>query len=154
MTKSRVLAGRGQATNAADNDRVEVSVGVREGRVVSISADNIRAGMMTIVAGKSHEVWFKNGAEARALGFEAFAGCEVARNAALILYTVFLGRTMDECLAIAEPEVRARMDGDLRDDQGCVAAVLQAVRRALIDVQVTVLAEAVVNARRLQFTEA
>lgn len=150
MTRARVVAGRGLATNAADNDRVVISVGVRDGRVVTIGADSIRTGMTTFAGSETREVWFQNGAEARALGGETFAGCDVARNAALILYKVFIGRTIDECLAVAEPEVRASMAGDVSDDHGCVIAVLEAVRRALIDVQVTALAEAVVNARRLQ----
>jgi hypothetical protein len=151
MGRGRVLTGRGRATNSLDNDRVVITVGVRGATVVSIGDDSIRTGMMTTFAGgQTQEVWFKDGAEARALGGETFAGCDVARNAALILYKVFIGRTIDECLAVAESELRVRMAGDLDDDRGCVATMLAAVRRALIDVQVSALAEAVVNARRLQ----
>jgi hypothetical protein len=152
MTTARVIAGNGQATNPHDADRVVIDVGVRDRYVVSIGASNIRIGMTTVIGDESREVWFRNGAEARELSDDTFAGCDTARSAALVLHKIFLGHTIDECLGVSEADVRAMMTTALGQDHGCVATVVQAVRNALIDVQVTVLAETVVNARRLQAT--
>src|SRR5687767_11889148 len=99
MTRGRVIAGSGQAANPIDGDRVAIKVGVRDGRVVTIAAENIRVGMMTFIGSERREVWFKNGTEARASGGETFAGCETARSAALVLYKIFIGHTIEECLA-------------------------------------------------------
>ena len=152
MTKGRVIVGKGQATNPRDADRVVIDVGVRDGKVVTIGAPNIRTGVTTIVGNETREVWFKSGAKARALSDDTFAGCDTARHAALALHKVFIGHTVDECLAFGESDVRALMTACPEQDRGCVATVVEAVRNALIDVQVTALAEAVVNAKRLQVT--
>jgi hypothetical protein len=152
MTKGRVIVGNGQATNPYDADHVVIEIGVRGGNVVTIRAANIRTGMTTLIGDLSREVWFKSGAEARALSDDTFGGCDTARNAALVLHKIFIGHTIDECLAMSESEVRAVMTTGLEQDHGCVATVVKAVRNALIDVQVTALAEAVVNVKRLQAT--
>ena len=152
MTRGQVIVGKGQATNQRDADHVAIDVGVRDGRVVTIGAANIRSGSITVVGNETHEVWFRSGAEARALSDDTFGGCDTARNAAVVLYKIFIGHTIDECLAVSESEVRALMTAGLEQDRGCVATVIEAVRKALIDVQVTALAEAVVTAKMLKVT--
>jgi len=143
-----VTKGVGRAANP-HGDHIVIEVGVRDGKIVTVGANDILAGAARWVGEVRHEVTFKTGVQARAHG-ETFAGCEVARRAALVLYKVFIGRTIDESLAISAGDVIAKMDGAPPDNEPCVATVVAAVRNALVDVQVTSLAEAIVEVRRLR----
>lgn len=150
--RRRILKGVGHDVSAFDGDRLTVVLGVRDGKVANIGADGIRTGMTTWIGDEERrEVTFKTGAEARAQGRETFAACESARAAALALHKVFIGRDIDEALAIGATEVIAAMDAPPENER-CVSAVLRAVRNALVDVQVTVLAETIIEARTLRET--
>ncbi len=149
--RGRVIKGVGRDANPVDGDRIVIEVGVRDGRVASVGATGIIVGGVTWVGDIRKEVWFKTGAEARAQGHETFAGCESARRAALVLYEVFIGRELEESLSFGVTDVIAKMEVPPDNDR-CVATVLGAVRNALIDVQVTALAEAIVEARSLRQT--
>ena len=147
--RGRVINGVGRGTNPVDGDRIVIEVGIRDGRVATIGATGIIVGGVTWVGDTRRDVWFKTGAEARAHGHETFAGCESARRAALVLYKVFIGRELEESLSFGIADVITKMDTP-PDNEACVATVLAAVRNALIDIQVTALAEAIVEARSLR----
>jgi hypothetical protein len=149
--RAKVMKGIGRETNPVDDDHIVIGLGVRDGKIAYVGADGIRTGALVWVGGIQQEVSFKTGAEARAQGHETFAGCETARRAALVLYKVFIGREIEAALAISASDVIAEMDGSPEDER-CVMTVLGAVRNALIDVQVTALAEAIVEVRRLRDT--
>jgi hypothetical protein len=72
---------------------------------------------------------------------DKFAGCDAARDAALVLHRLFIGRTVDECLDVAAEDLRRAARVPLTADRGCVATVLAAVKTALIDLRMTVLAQ-------------
>ncbi len=148
--RARVIKGVGRDVNPVDGDRVFIELGIRDGKIAYIGAIDIRTGMVTQVGGVAQTVTFKTEIQARVHG-ETFAGCETARQAALVLYKVFFGRAIDESLAIGVSDVIAMMDAPLENER-CVMTVLGAVRNALIDVQVTALAEAIVEVRRLRET--
>jgi hypothetical protein len=151
MGRARIIKGVGRETNPFDGDRVVIELGVRDGKLAYIGANDIRTGGTTWVGEIRQEVTFKTGAEARAKGDETFAGCETARNAALALPNVFIGRELEEALAIDARDLIAKMDLPPGNER-CVRTVLAAARNALIDVQVTTLAEAIVEVRRLRDT--
>jgi hypothetical protein len=147
-----VINGIGRAENPHDHDQIVINVGVRDGTIVSIGASDIKTGSTWMAADMStHVMMFRTGTEARAQGGEKFAGCEKARRAALVLHKVFIGRGLEEGLAIGASDVIAKM-GAPPDDERCVATILEAVRLAFIDIQVTTLAEAIVEVRRLRET--
>jgi hypothetical protein len=135
--------------NPVDGDDVVINLGIRDGKVAYIGAEGIRTGAMVWAGGVRETVSFNTGAEARAHGGETFTGCETARDAGLVLADLFMGRAIDDALAVGLREVIAKMRGEVRSDS-CVATVLGAVRRAVIDAQVTALAEATVEARALR----
>lgn len=149
MTKA-TTRGIGRDANPIDGDHIVVEVGVRDGRIVSVGAQGIVTGRMTTVGDVSRSVWFKTGAEARAQGNETFGGCETARSAALVLHMLFIGRSVDEGLAIGMGDVLTKMGGTPGESGRCVLAVLGAVRSALIDAHVAALAEATVDVHRLR----
>ncbi len=66
-----------------------------------------------------------------------------------MLYKVFIRRTIDESLAVLPCEVIAQMEAPPENER-CVTTLLEAVRNALIDAQVTTLAVAIVEARSLE----
>ncbi len=140
--------GVGRAVNPLDGDEIVIELGVRDRKVAYIGAKGIIVGGTTWVGSVRQEVWFKTGVQARAHGGETFSGCETARQAALVLFKVFIGRMSEEALATLPSEVIAKMDAPPENER-CVATVLEAVRSALIDAQVTNLAEAIVEARRM-----
>jgi hypothetical protein len=148
--RERSIRGVGRQVNPLDGDAIDMEVSVRGGKIAAIGSPGIRMGR-TVVVGDviQSELWFKSGAEARALGGETFAGCETARRAALVLADVFIGREVEDAFAVEVRDVIARMDGDALNES-CITTVLAAVRRALIDAQVTALAEATVEARTLR----
>jgi hypothetical protein len=135
--------------NPLDGDDVVINLGVRDGKVAYIGADGIRTGAMVWAGGAREMISFKMGAEARAHGGETFIGCETARHAALVLADIFIGRAIEDALAVGLGEVIAKMGGEIPSGS-CVATVLGAVRGALIDAQVMALAEATVEARMLR----
>ena len=149
--RARIFKGVGREVNPLDGDHVVIELGVRDGKIAYIGANDIRTGGMTWVGEVRQEVSFKTGAEARAHGGETFAGCETARRAALVLYQVFSGRELEAALAIGVSDLITKMDTPPENER-CVMTVLAAVRNALIDVQVTALAEAIVEVRRLRET--
>lgn len=149
-SRTRVTKGVGRALNPLDADAIVIELGVRDGKIAYIGADGIRTGVMTVVGDVRQEVWFKTGAEARAHGGETFGGCETARRAALVLFKVFIGRTGEESLAVGPSELIAKMDGGPPENERCVTTILEAVRNALIDSQVTTLARAIVEVRGLE----
>ena len=132
-----------------DGDDVVINLGIREGKIAYIGADGIRTGAMVWAGAVRETVSFKTGAEARAHGGETFTGCETARHAGLVLADLFIGREIEDALAVGLREVIAKM-GDELPSGSCVATVLGAVRRALIDAQLLALAEATVEARELR----
>ena len=151
MAFARVIEGVGQDVNRIDGDRVFVRVGVRDGKINHVGANDIRVGAMTWVGATGQEVSFNTGAEAMAKSDETFAGCEDARRSALVLYKVFNGLTLEKALSITAADLIERMDRPPENER-CVMTVAAAVRNALIDVQVTMLAEAIVDARALRDT--
>lgn len=132
--------------NPVDGDEITVQLGLRAGAVAYAGAKDIMAGRVTYVGGVTQSVWFSSGAQARAHG-EQFAGCEVARRAALEIYRVFGGRTADEALALGTDALLAAMGGAPAANVRCVAAVADAVRRALIDARTRALAEEIIELR-------
>jgi len=148
--RARVFRGVGREVNPLDGDQVVIELGVRDGKIAHIGASDIRTGTTTWIGRERKHIEFKTGMQARAHG-ETFAGCETARRAALVLYKVFIGRELEESLAITVSDLVAKMDAP-PDNERCVRTVLAAARNALIDVQVTVLAEAIVEVRRLRET--
>jgi len=142
--------GIGREVNPLDGDEIVVKLGVRDGRIATIGVDGIRSGIVTYVGGQTRSVWFATGTEARAFGGETFAGCETARHAALVLRKVFIGREIDTALALDGTHVITKMPAEHRQNERCVDAVIRAVRKALIDLQTRVLAEAVVEVRSLR----
>lgn len=148
--RGRSIKGVGRAVDPLDGDEIVIELSVRDGKILTISADGIRTGLIRSVGGVAGSVWFTTGAEARAFGGETFAGCETARRAALVLYRVFIGRDVDEALAIKTSDVIAKMPGKHAENERCVMTVIEAVRSALIDAQVRALAEAVVEVRSLR----
>lgn len=147
---ARLIRGIGQEVNPFDGDRVVIQLGVRDGKIAHIGAPDIRTAITTWVGGDRKHVEFKTGMEARVHG-ETFAGCETARNAAMALHKVFIGRELEESFAIGVSNLIAKMDVPPENER-CVRSVLAAARNALIDVQVTTLAEAIVEVRRLRET--
>lgn len=145
-----VLKGTGRADNARDGDAVVITIGARGDRIVAIGADGIRSGLLIEMSGGSQSVWFHSGAEARTFGGETFAACETARRAALALPKVFIGRTLQEGRAVEVKDVVTRMSGPDVERVDCVATVVEAVRRAIRDLEVMRLAEALVEARSLR----
>jgi hypothetical protein len=148
--RRRQIKGVGKQVDPLDGDKVIIEVGVRDGKIVTIGVDGLRTGLVTSASGVSQSIWFRTGAEARTLGGETFAGCETARRAALVLHKVFIGREIAEAMAISASDVIAKMPGECPESEGCVPTVIEAVRRALIDVQIRALAEAVVEVRSLR----
>ena len=148
--RARLIAGRGQDVNPFDGDHVVIQLGLRDGKIAHIGAPDIRTAITTWVGGERKHVEFKTGMQARVHG-EMFAGCETARNAAMVLHKVFIGRELEESLAIGVSDLIAKMDVPPENER-CVRTVLAAVRNALIDVQVTTLAETIVEVRRLRET--
>lgn len=151
MGRARIIKGVGRETNPFDGDHVVIELGVRDGKIAYIGAIVIRTTAMTWVVDARQEVTFKTGAEARANSDETFAGCETARNAAMTLHKVFIGRELEEALAIDARDLITKMDVPPGNEH-CARTVLAAARNALIDVQVTTLAEAIVEVRRLRDT--
>lgn len=148
--RGRSIKGVGRQVDPLDGDEVVIELSVRDAKIVTMGASGVSAGLVTSVGGDARWVSFKTGAEARAFGGETFAGCETARRAALVLYKVFLGREIDDALAITVGDVIAKMPGDRPENERCVMTVIEAVRGALIDAQVRALAEAVVEVRGLR----
>ena len=148
---ARVMKGVGREVNPVDGDHIVIELGVRDGKVAYVGANGIVTGGVMWVGDARQEVWYKTGAEARAHAHETFTGCESARRAALVLYQVFIGREIEESLAIGVSDVVSKMDAPPENER-CVATVLGAVRNALIDVQVRALAEAIVEVRSLRET--
>lgn len=146
MAKERVITGVGRAVNLIDGDEITVQLGLRAGAVAYGGAKDIIAGELLQVGGVPHNVWFSSGAQARAHG-ERFAGCEAARRAALQIYKVFGGRSADEALALCTDALLTAMGGAPFGNVRCVAAVADAVRRALIDARARALAEEIVELR-------
>jgi hypothetical protein len=129
-----VIRGVGRDANPIDGDRVVIELGVSDGKLAYIGAEGIRTG--TLVA--------------MGEGASAFAGCETARRAALVLPTVFIDRSIEEGLAVSVGDLISRMGGAPADNERCVLTVLGAVRSALIDAHVATLAEATVEAKRMR----
>lgn len=147
MSSNPVHRGKGHARNPLDGDELTVELSVRDDRVLTIGVDEMRTGITMQVGDGAHAIWFRSGAEARTLGGHDFKGCDNARKAALVLHRLFVGRTVDESLEITCEDVRRVARVHLVEDRGCVATILAAVRTALIDVQMTALAEAVLDGR-------
>jgi hypothetical protein len=148
MSRARIIKGVGRDVNPLDGDKVVIELGVRDGKVAHVGAGDIRTGVTTWVGEQRKHIEFRTGMQAKVHG-ETFAGCETARNAALILYKVFTGLQVDQALALGVSDIIAKMDAPPENER-CVMTVLGAVRNALIDVQITVLAEATVEVRRLR----
>jgi hypothetical protein len=146
VARGRVITGVGRAVSPVDGDEVTVQLGLRSGAVAYAGAKDIMAGRLTYVGGVAHLVWSISGAQAKAHG-EQFVGCEFARRAALQIYKVFGGRSAGEALALGTDALLAAMGGAPPRNVQCVAAVADAVRRALIDARARALAEEIVELR-------
>lgn len=146
---SRVITGIGSSLNPIDGDRITVQIGLREGKVAYAGANDIIVAQVTHTVGsKPKQVEFKTGAAAKAAG-EEFAGCEAARRAALQIYAVFGGRSADDALSVGVDALFRAMGGASTDRRACVVTVLDAVRRALVDARARILAEEIIESRRV-----
>lgn len=137
--------------NPIDGDEIVIDVGIRDGRIAAIGSEGIRVGVTSLPAGgEPWSLWFRTGEEARTLGGETFAGCEVARRAVLALPGLFIGRSIEDGLAVGVGELLKKMGDPPVQDERCVVTVLAAARTALINAHVSVLAEATVAMKRLR----
>jgi hypothetical protein len=84
--------------------------------------------------------------EASAHG-DRFGGCDTARKAARHIHVVFGRLSLDDALAVTLDDLVKAMGGVAPRGRWCAAAVLQAVRRALIDIRTRTLAEEIVEIR-------
>jgi hypothetical protein len=148
MGRARIIKGVGREVNPLDGDRVVIELGTAGGKIAHIGASDIRTGLTTWVGDEPQHIEFRTGLQARVHG-ETFAGCETARNAVLILHKVVTGLQVEQALALGVRDLIAKMDAPPEHER-CVMTVLGAVRNALIDVQITLLAEATVEVRRLR----
>ena len=138
-----LVAGQG---GIEDADEVEI----RDGKVVTVGTPGRLVGQMEWELGNPRTVELRAGIEARELAGDTFGGCDTARRAAGVLWTLAGRRSIEEALAIGVREVIAAMGGAPAENERCVLTVVGALRSALIDAHVAELAEASVEAKRLR----
>jgi hypothetical protein len=147
MAARRVITGTGRATNPVDGDEITLQLGYVEGSIVTAAVPGLIAGGFTwTIEGGRQVNDFKSGAEAKAHG-DTFGGCDTARHAARSVYAIFGHRSLDDALAVELDDLVSAMGGVDARGRWCAATVLQAVRRAIIDVRTRLLAEEIVEAR-------
>ena len=142
--------GVGRDANPIDGDLIVIEVEIRDGKVVAVGSPGLLVGRMEWEVGSRRLVEFRTGIEARELAGDTFGGCDTARRAAGVLWTLAGRRSIDEALAISVREVIAAMGGAPAENERCVLTVVGALRSALIDAHVAELAEASVEAKRLR----
>jgi hypothetical protein len=141
--------GRGSDANPIDGDRVTIELELRDGRVWLSGSLGIVVAAQRWVGGARSTRVFASGEQARAEGGETFAGCEIARAAALAVSQLVNGKSVDEAFALGVPQVLLAIGYVRPENERCVLTAIGALRSALIDAQVAALAEATVEAKKL-----
>ena len=145
-----MIKGIGRDANPIDGDLIVIEVEIRDEKVITIAPQGLLIERMEWVGGSGRLVQFATGIEARELAGDTFGGCDTARRAAGVLWTLAGRRSIEEALAIGVREVIAAMGGAPAENERCVLTVVGALRSALIDAHVAALAEASVEAKRLR----
>jgi hypothetical protein len=123
-----------------------VRIGIRGGVIVTAGAPGLVVAHLVHTLRASKYVEVRTAEEAKAHG-DTFGGCDTARKAARHIYKVFGRLSLDDALSVSLDDLIAAI-GDVEPrGRWCVATVLQAVRRAIIDVRARILAEEIVESR-------